>query len=232
MRELEEIVEEVSKVYLKSGKEAEDYLQRARRLRGIFGSGFTVVYSWFYSVPQKWSQVEPRIFELARNTRSFDLNVVLSMPTEDIAGVLKPMIFRNQISLQLKKFCEAIYEEFHSWDFFVNELNRNSIFTIFERLKRHKGIRLSFKNLAAMKILVGMDDDLIILDRHVARVLGLSRNEQSRYRSRGNMFLDLLSISRSVTQKLRRRGLRDVTTAKWSLSVWFDGAKMSAKELL
>jgi len=232
MRELEEIVEEIFKIYLTSGNEAREYLQKARRLKSNFGSGFTVVYCWFYSVPQKWSQVEPRIFELAKNTDSFDLNVVLSMPIENIARILKPMIFHNQISFQLKRFCEAIFEEFDSWDSFVSELNEDSIFTIFEKLRKYKGIRLSFKNLAAMKILVSMDDDLLILDRHLAKVFGLSKIEQSKYRSKSNMFLNLLSISEKITEKLKERGLENITMAKWSLSIWFYGAKMSANELL
>jgi len=232
MRELEEIAEEILKIYLASGDEAKEYLQKARRLRGDFGSGFAVVYCWFYSVPQKWSQVEPRIFELAKNTDAFDLNVVLSMPIENISRVLKPMIFHNQISSQLKRFCEAIFEEFNSWDSFVNELNEDSIFTFFEKLRKYKGIRLSFKNLAAMKILVSRDDNLLILDRHIAKVFGLRKNEQSKHRSQSNMFLNLLSISERVTEKLKERGLEDITMAKWSLSIWFYGAKMSANELL
>ncbi|MBS7633293.1 hypothetical protein KEJ15_06730, partial [Candidatus Bathyarchaeota archaeon] len=83
--------------------------------------------------------------------------------------ILRPIVFYNEISFQLKNFCKAVYNEFNSWDFFANELNGKSIFAIFEKLRKHKGIRLSFKNLAAMKIFVGMDDDLLVLDRHVAK---------------------------------------------------------------
>lgn len=82
MRDLDEIVKEVAEIYRRSGKEAEEYLHKARRLREKFGPGLAVVYCWFYSVPQKWTQVEPKIFELGRRTNFFDLNMMLTIPQE------------------------------------------------------------------------------------------------------------------------------------------------------
>jgi hypothetical protein len=59
MRKPKEIVKEVAEIYSKNG--AEEYLRRARKLKELYGPSFTIVYCWFYSVPQKWTQVEPKI---------------------------------------------------------------------------------------------------------------------------------------------------------------------------
>ncbi len=61
--------------------------------------------------------------------------------------------------MQLKRFCEAIKSEHGSWDAFDNVLNKESIFTIFRVLRSFKSIRLTFKNLAAMKSFVGLSND-------------------------------------------------------------------------
>ena len=53
MRDIESIVKEVADIYRESGKEAEEYLRKARRLKERFGLGLAIIYCWFYSVPQK-----------------------------------------------------------------------------------------------------------------------------------------------------------------------------------
>jgi hypothetical protein len=185
MKEIEKMTTEIFQIYRESGAEAKDYLRKARKLEGLYGPAFATIYCWFYSVPQKWVQVEPKIFELAERTNFFSLDRVLAIPTEKLTTMLKPLIFRNEISLQLKNFCRAVKKEYSSWGKFADVLKKESIFTIFEKLKKYKNIRLTFKNLAAMKIFVGMDDDLIILDVHVAKVLGIDKYKRSKYVKQG-----------------------------------------------
>lgn len=75
MRNIKTIVKDVAEIYQESGDEAEEYLHKARMLKEEFGPGLAIVYCWFYSVPQKWTQVEPKIFEFhvyyPQNTRYF-----------------------------------------------------------------------------------------------------------------------------------------------------------------
>ncbi len=167
---------------------------------------------------------------MAKHTDNFDLETILNTSDKTIARILRSIVFHNEVSFQLKDFCKAVYYEFNSWDSFVNEMDTKSVFTTFTKLRKYKRIRLSFKNLAAMKIFVGMDDNLLILDRHVAKTFGLNESEQNKYRSRGDMFWHIVTISETITEKLKEKGL-NVTMAKWSLSLWFDGAGMSADEL-
>jgi endonuclease III-like uncharacterized protein len=232
MRDIESIVKEVADIYRESGNEAEKYLRKARRLKEQFGPGLAVVYCWFYSVPQKWTQVEPKIFELMKQTNSFDLGTLLITSRKDLARILRPMIFRNQISLQLKNFCKTIREEYSSWDSFAEALSLENIFSIFEKLRKHRNIRITFKNLSAMKIFVGMDDHLLILDTHVAKVLGISKRDQNKYRAQKKLFESLLNFSEKIGEKLKEQGLNRVTMAKWSLAAWFNEAKIPASALL
>lgn len=232
MRDIESIVKEVAEIYSRAGNEAEEYLLKARKLEKKLGPGPAIVYCWFYSVPQKWTQVEPKIFELMKFTNSFNIDKIILMSVEEIAAILKPMIFYNEISFQLKSFCKAIRNEYHSWDKFVKKLCKESIFSTFRRLRKHRNIRLTFKNLAAMKIFVGTDDDLIILDVHVGRVLGMNKGELGKYRVHERLFKDLSMFSGKITDELKRKGFQDITMIKWSLAIWFDKAKMQAKSLL
>jgi hypothetical protein len=55
MREIESIVKDVVEIYQKHDKDAEIYLDKARKLERTFGPGLAIVYYWFYSVPQKWA---------------------------------------------------------------------------------------------------------------------------------------------------------------------------------
>ena len=231
MRVIERIVEDVAGIYQRSGEQAKKYLHKARRLKELFGYGLAIVYCWFYSVPQKWVQVEPKIFELIEFTNSFNLDTISSIPSEKIAEQLRPMIFYNEISAQLKNFCKAVKEEYSSWEDFVETLRRESIFEIFEKLKYHRNIRVTFKNLSAMKIFVGMDDDLLILDTHVAKVMGVGKKEINKYRTRKTLFVELLQFSIKVTRALRRK-FKDVTMTEWSLAIWFNKAKILPDELL
>jgi hypothetical protein len=232
MGELEEVVSDIACIYQRSSGQAEEYLRKARKLKEQFGLGAAVVYCWFYSVPQKWAQVEPKIFELLRYTNSFDIDVILSIPKGRIAHMLKPMIFNNEISTQLKKFCETIKSEYGSWSNLVKALEKEEIFTIFKNLRSYKNNRITFKNLAAMKIFIGMNDDFLILDTHVAKIFGINRNEANKYRTQESQFKNLLEVSRKITEMLRRKGFNGTSTALWSLALWFNGAKVPANRLL
>jgi endonuclease III-like uncharacterized protein len=232
MRDIQSIVKEVVDIYRENGNDAEEYLRKARKLQDNFGPGPAIVYCWFYSVPQKWTQVEPKILEFMKRTDYFDLDTILAIPIESLAMMLKPMIFHNSIALQLKRFCQAIKGEYGSWDAFSKVLSQESIFTLFNALSRLKGIRLTFKNLAAMKIFVGMSDNLIILDTHVAKVLGISKHEASKCRVQDSLFKNLLEKSEEITWQLRSRGLYGVSMALWSLAIWFSGAKIQVNRLL
>ncbi|MGC8938998.1 MAG: hypothetical protein ACP5KU_00640 [Candidatus Bathyarchaeia archaeon] len=231
-KKIQRVLKEIEEIYHLNGKDAENYLQKARRLKEYFSPGFAVVYSWFYSTPQKWIQVEPKIFKLAKHTRLFDLNALLSMPTEKISKILEPLMFRNEISIQLKNFCEVIYKKYNTWENFEHILQNQSIFVIFKKLRLHKGIRVTFKNLAAMKIFVGMDDNLIILDTHVANVLGLNKHEVNRCRVREVFFKEVLKKSEIITTELKSRNFQDVCMARWSLAVWFKKAGIKESDLL
>jgi endonuclease III len=231
MRDIESIVKEVADIYRESGNEAEKYLRKARGLMERFGPGLAIIYCWFYSVPQKRTQVEPKIFELMRLTNSFDLDTILAMSTENFVMALKPMIFYNEISSQLKNFCKVIKDEYSSWDKFAGALSQESIFETFKKLRKYRNIRVTFKNLSAMKIFVGMKNDLLILDTHIAKVLGIDKNEASKCRVQETLFKDLLEKSRERTDELKKRGV-NVCIAKWSLAIWFNKTKTLADKLL
>lgn len=232
MRDLEEIVKDVIKIYQKSGRCAEEYLHKARMLKDKFGFGTAIVYCWFYSVPQRWVQIEPKIFKLMKYTNSYNLPKMASIPSEKAAQILKPMIFYKVIAAQLKKFCKVVKDEYSSWNNFAKALIKESIFTIFEKLRRHEGVRVTYKNLAAMKIFVGNDDNLLILDTHVAKVLGIDKGEQNKYRIQKKLFESLLNFSKKITNRLKDNEFSEITMAKWSLAIWFNKAGISADELL
>lgn len=221
----------IKEIYQESGKEAHEYLEKARKIEESFGSGPAVVYCWFYSVPQKWTQVEPKIFDLMQRTNSFDLGKTLSMPPERIAAILKPMIFRNEIAFQLKNFCFAVQSQYSSWNCFAEVLRRESIFAIFREIRKIENVRVSFKNLAAMKSFVGIDNDLVILDTHVAKVLGISKDKLGKIRINELLFKNLLETAKDITTKLRKE-FNDISAIKWSLAIWFEKAKINAGELL
>ena len=232
MRSAEKIVEDVVEIYRESGVDAEEYLYKARKLKEKFGSGLAIVYCWFYSVPQKWTQVEPKIFELAKCTNSFDLETMSKMSKEELATILKPMIFSNEISLQLKNFCKVIQDEYGSWEGFAEAIEKQDIFSIFKKLRRHSGIRLTFKNLAAMKSFVGFSNDFLILDTHVAKILRISKDVRNKYRVQEKLFKDLLIFSNRITQALEREGFQKMTTIQWSLAIWFNKVRIPANDLL
>ena len=232
MKDAEKIVKDVAEIYRKSGVDAEEYLHKARKIKEKFGSGLAIVYCWFYSIPQKWTHVEPKVFELTKHTNSFDLETVSNMSSEELAAMLKPMIFSNEISLQLKNFCRVIQDEYGSWEAFAEAIEKEDIFSIFKKLRKHGGIRLTFKNLAAMKSFVGLSNDFLILDTHVAKVLGISKDVRNKYRVQEKLFKDLLIFSNRITQALEREGFQKVTTIQWSLAIWFNKAKIHANDLL
>lgn len=232
MRNAENIVEDVIEIYRESGVDAEEYLYKCRKLKEKFGSGLAIVYCWFYSIPQKWRQLEPKVFELMKSTNSFDLETMSKISREELVAMLKPMIFSNEISLQLKKFCKVIQDECGSWEGFAEAVEKKDVFSIFKKLRRHGGIRLTFKNLAAMKSFVGLSNDFLILDTHVAKVFEISKDERNKYRAKEKLFKNLLAFSDQITQALEREGFHGMTTIRWSLAIWFNKAKIHASELL
>jgi hypothetical protein len=222
----------ILKIYKEKSKDAIIYLERARKIKDELGSGFSVVYCWFYSVPQKWTILEPKIFKLANKTNNFDLDFILQTSTSKLAELMKPLMFYNKISLQLKNFCEAIKKEYFSWDEFVKEIKKESIYNIFKTLNKHSNIRVTFKNLASMKIFIGKEDDLLILDTHVANVLGIEKKYLHKYRLKENYFRSLLKLAYTITDRLKHYGMTEVTMAKWSLSIWFYETRTPGEILL
>lgn len=232
MKEAKGVAKEVAKIYHESGSDAKKYLYKARKLKDLYGPSFAIVYCWFYSVPQKWIQVEPKVFELAEKTNSINLEIIQGVHKEKLAAMLKPLIFRNKISSQLKNFCRAIKNEYLSWGNFARALKKENIFTIFEKLRKYKNTRLTFKNLAAMKIFIGGDDDLIILDTHVARLLGISRADRGEYITREKNFQKILDCLAKVNNELKKKLINDTSMAELSLAIWFNKANVSASQLL
>lgn len=232
MRRIKDIAEDVSRIYRRNRKDAEGYLCKARKLEEKFGSGLAIVYCWFYSVPQRWTQLEPRIFELMRLTDSFGLDTILSTSKEELAAMLKPTIFHNEIAFQLKNFCNVVKGEYESWESFTKVIKERDVLSVFKKLRKNRGIRLTFKNLAAMKSFVGLSNDLLILDTHVAKVLGISKDLRNKYRVQEKLFMHLLTLANLITQRLEREGFRKMTTIQWSLAIWFNKAKISSNDLL
>ena len=232
MKKIERLVTDVGGLYHKNSRQAREYLLKARRLREQFGTGPAIVYSWFYSVPQRWIQVEPKIFRLMRQTNSYDLDTILSLSEKRLATMMRPVIFYNQVSTQLKNFCGAVRDWYVSWDRFAEALGKESIFRVFRTLRNYENNRVTFKNLAAMKSFVGMHDDLVILDTYVAKVMGINKQEVGKYRTQVERFKNLLGTADRVTKELETRGINDISTIKWSLAIWFSKANIQAVDLL
>lgn len=230
--DLDDLTKRIFDIYKEKIKDAALYLEKARKIKEKIGSGFSVVYCWFYSVPQKWTTLEPKIFTIAEETNNFDLSFILETSPTRLAKLMKSLMFYNKLSFQLKSFCEVIRSEYTSWDNFAEELKRESIFQIFTVFNRYNDTRITFKNLAAMKIFIGQEDNLLILDNHVAKILGINKNDLYKYRKKEKYFKSLLNIARLITQRLIKYGLIDVTMAKWSLSIWFYETKISGDSLL
>ncbi|MEM2614291.1 MAG: hypothetical protein QXO15_08740 [Nitrososphaerota archaeon] len=230
--DLDNIAKRIFDIYREKFKDAVLYLEKARKIKDKFGSSFSVVYCWFYSVPQKWTLLEPKIFTLAEETNNFDLRFILETSPTRLAKLMKSLMFYNKLSFQLKNFCEVIRGKYASWDNFAEELRKESIFKLFTVFNKYNDTRITFKNLAAMKIFIGNEDDLLILDKHVANVLGINKNDLYKYRKRKESFKSILEIARLITKRLIRYGLTDVTMAKWSLSIWFYETKISGDSLL
>lgn len=212
--------------------DAIDYLNKARKLKEEFGSGLATMYCWFYSIPQKWTQVEPIIFKLAQHTGGFDLRRIPNISITKFAELLKPIIFRNDISIQLKRFCRSVRNQYGSWESFAEALENENMFQVLRKLRRHNNIRLTFKNLATMKSFVGCHDNLIILDTHVARVLGLTEKLRSKHVVQEKLFKSLLAFSYNVTKLLERKGFKDLSVIEWSLAIWFNKVGISSNDLL
>jgi len=230
---VDHLVRMIAEIYARYGKDAEDYLSRARSIISYLGSGTAVIYCWFFSVPQKWTQIEPKIFDLMKQTNMFNLNDISRITYTDIAFILRPMVFYNQIALQFLNFCSAIKKEYFSWDNFAKELKNREIFDIFTKLKKYRNIRLTFKNLAAMKIFVGNEDNMIIFDTHISKFMNINDAKKRRIiKLNADAFRHLLYFSNMITNRLRNLGFRNITLAKWSLAVWFSRSNTRSQDLL
>jgi len=230
MREVKEIVRDVTEIFQKTGQEAKDYLDKARKLKRVFGSGPAVVYCWFFSVPQKWIQVEPTIFKVMGLTKFFDLDTIIMTPIDQLATILRPIVFHNKMALYLKNFCRAIKNEYGSWKYFDEALERENIMDIIGKLRKYNAA-VTFKNLAAMKIIVGMNNNLIILDTHVSRVLGIRKKQICKFKTQNKSYAVLLRLSNIISNRLRANKY-NATIAEWSLSLWFYGSGIHSSELL
>lgn len=231
MKTYAEVIKETRQIYRAYYGQAEEYLTKARRLKKLCGPAFAIIYCWFFSIPQRWIKLEPKIFEFGERTRNFDLETILKTSTGEIAEALKPMIFHNEISRQLKNFCAMIKNEYSSWQKFAEVLTQENIFDLFKKFRMHNGIRITFKNLAAMKIFVGMENDLLIPDTHLAKILGLNIRELARCKTRELHFRRLLNFSKQVTDALQSE-FDNVSLAKWSLAIWFSQTKVLPSQLL
>lgn len=232
MKKIETIVRDVVHVYHEKNHQAKGHLLKARRLAGRFGTGPAIVYSWFYSIPQRWIQLEPEIFRLMRLTNAYDLDTILSLSEKRLAKMMRSVIFYNQLSGQLRNFCRAVRDSYVSWDQFAQALREENVFRVFRTLRNYKNNRVTFKNLTAMKSFVGMDNDLVILDTHVAGVMGISKQEAIKYRTQVKHFKNLLETTSRITKELETRGIKDISTIKWSLAIWFSKANINADALL
>ena len=232
MKKFNELISHIADIYSKKHSDAEKYLNKARKLKYIFGNGSAIIYSWFYSIPQKWIIVEPKILELMAHTNYFDLNKLLSIPEKRLMKKLKSLVFNKTISVQLINFCKAVRYEYDSWDNFSEDLKIKDIFNIFKKLRKYNNIRVTFKNLAAMKVFVGNANNLIILDTHISETLGIKKTDIRKYRTNEQYFKNLLKYCENITSALVNRSLKNVTMIKWGLSIWFEKAKISAEHLL
>jgi len=229
---IHETVERVKKLYPEYRDEAEEYLRKARKIKTSLGLGTAICYCWFYSIPQRWKALEPRIIKLAERTRYFNLKNIMELSYDELRCIFNSIVFHDIISLQFKKFCNAIVKIYGSWEEFEKALIQRDIVDLFNELRAEGKIRLTFKNLSAMKIIVGQDDDLIILDIHVGRFLGLSTNEVALCRQSPKAFLALMDQCFAITKELKNLGFKDISTVKWSLAIWFSKTGTSASQLL
>jgi len=227
-----EIVEKLKELYPKFKKESIEYLKKARKIETVLGPGTAICYCWFYSVPQRWITLEPRIMKLAEKTENFNLERILKLRYSELKCFFNGIVFHNIISLQFKRFCSTIAKIYGSWEKFGEILKEKDIVALFCELRNESNIRLTFKNLSAMKIIVGRDDDLLILDSHVGNFLGLTFREITMCRQNPKAFLALIDQCHLITRELKILGLKDASTAKWSLAIWFSKAKTSASQLL
>ena len=230
LKHVDSLVEEISKIYHLNYKDAEIYLSKARNLINYPGIGFAIAYCWFYSVPQRWIVVEDKVFSLARYTENFNLNRLLSLSNKDLASILKPMRFYNSIAVQFKNFIRVI-ELLGSWESFFDRLCKKEIIDLFIELRKFRNIRITFKNLSAMKSFICKNDNFIILDTHVGRFLGLNKYEIVKYNTNSQKFEELMRYTNYITNLLRKN-ISKISAIKWSLSIWFYKSKIPANRLL
>jgi len=62
-----------------------------------------------------------------------------------------------------------------------------------------------------MKSFIDLSDDFLILDTHVAKVLGINKNVRKKYLVREKLFKNLIVVSSKITQALEEEVFRNVT---------------------
>ncbi len=230
-RESQNIVKDLLDIFKVSGIDAIDYLNRVRTLESKFGTGFAISYCWFYSTPQKWMFVEPKIFDLAERTESFDLETILEINFNELSNMFKPLLYSNELSFQFSRFCKAIKGNYGTWTNFKKAIMSENLSRILNKLRKSSNIRLTFKNLAAMASFVGNFDIYPILDTHVGKILGINKYQRAKCVIHGKSFEEVKNYSEEITSKLANT-FHELTTIQWSLSVWFNGSGLSSNDLL
>lgn len=231
LRETQDIINDAVVIFEKNGNDAINYFNKTRKLTSQFGAGFAISYCWFYSTPQKWTYVEPKIFEISKKTQLFNLDLILEINSKSLALMFKPLLFSNELSKQFLCFCKAIKKSYGSWDNFKTSLELDDMFLIFNRIRKHKHTRLTFKNLAAMISFIGFEEKFPILDTHIGTFLGINRVKRSRFVTNENLFRNLLNFTQTITDDLSKT-YPEVSTIKWSLAVWFNRTKLNSSHLL
>lgn len=209
----------IATIYRSHGIEAFYHLRRMHDIRQQKGEGFIIIRSWFVSTPQKWRQVEPLVFKLDKELGNLELETILSAPLDTIAGILRPIGFQRQLAMGLQKFTRVVKGKYGTWAGFVQRLQEDNIFEIYRELNG-QGARITFKNLAAIFINLSISERLLILDKHVGNILGLSNSSIIKIRTDATLFRQLLFETDELTEVIRSE-IPDVTTTRWSLATWF-----------
>jgi len=212
-------------------EDAQRYLERMANLRGRYGDALPIVHGWFFSTNSKWTIVEPRIFHLYNRLGGFDLNVVRNARFSEIAEVLKPVGFYNELSQQLQAFGLAVIRNFSDWHVFVKFLETGGIYPAYAKLKRERA-RVTFKNLAGMMVNLGLGRNLVIPDKHVARVIKISGSDLKACRTDPALFGSFLQQAHTITRILETTRGKRVAPVLWSLAVWFFGSRTRFEELV
>lgn len=221
----------LDKIYMQKLDDVNIYLFKARNIIYTLGYGSGIVYCWLYSIPQKWKMCEETFFELLRKTKKFDVDVLLSLDIRKIERITRPLGFYRKIFRDFLNFILKTYEVFGDWEGFYNTICSKDVFKLFNILKEYGFNRISLKNLSAMKAYVAGEDNVIILDRHVGRVLKIKENIIRKANLNPKIYKDILrEISNYIDHV--SQNFYELTPIKLSLASWFYDTDTSASSLL